>query len=242
MNNEECVSNLKLLFSENDWFSKVGLDEYNRPTLYVKYMCDEILLNIPIKMGDKHVLVHFEKNLLSDASQYIEKANFRQLTATPKSTESVRVVLEKLLANTEINCDIDIISDIFYEVVDQDDAVTNHSESFPIVRKEMAVLFSVYGYDVIEKEICFLGDQIKKTSILSQEINKLILISESLHTFVDIVYLLSLDRTNKDMSLFDQKVLSSYDDDYPGVISGVLSLFKEYGIDAVNKNINNRNI
>jgi hypothetical protein len=46
-------------------------------------------------------------------------------------------------------CGSNIMQDIFYEVHDKENAVTNLSAKFPDVRKSMEKLYAQYGFDLI---------------------------------------------------------------------------------------------
>ena len=58
-------------------------------------------------------------------------------------------VLIKELDRLERICGSNTMQDIFYEVHDQANAVTNSSSKFPEVRRRMESLYQKYGFDII---------------------------------------------------------------------------------------------
>jgi hypothetical protein len=61
--------------------------------------------------------------------------------------------LIKELDRLERICGSNHMQDIFYEVHDQDNAVTNLSSKFPDVRRRMESLYKKYGFDIIYEEM-----------------------------------------------------------------------------------------
>lgn len=61
--------------------------------------------------------------------------------------------LQKELDRLERQCGSHTIQDIFYEVQDGKNAVTNMSARYPEVREGMEKLYSQYGFDVIYEEL-----------------------------------------------------------------------------------------
>lgn len=66
-----------------------------------------------------------------------------------KSLQFLQNSLEKL----EKDCGSFVLQDIFYEIHDGKNAVTNNSTRYPEVRKKLEKLYREYGFDVIYDEL-----------------------------------------------------------------------------------------
>lgn len=152
-------------FKDRDWFHSVDLDKYNRAVVYVKYMCDETTHDIPRQVDGVNVLVHFAtsknikkelyahkgfkpkevivseavEDLGADDIEFIEEPN------TPLDLRELVAELDRLEKMSGSN----IMQDIFYEVHDGANAVTNLSSKFPDVKRGMEKLYQQYGFDLI---------------------------------------------------------------------------------------------
>lgn len=166
---EQPLVQLRISFGNRDWFHSVDKDKYGRIVVYVKYMCDETTYDIPRQIDGVNVLVHFagSKNIKkelyahkgyqpktvplprvstgvedlgdSDDIEFIEEPN------TPLDLRELVAELDRLEKMSGSN----IMQDIFYEVHDGVNAVTNLSIKFPEVRQGMEKLYHQYGFDLI---------------------------------------------------------------------------------------------
>lgn len=173
MSIEEGMDQLSKQFKGRDWFYDIGTDQYGRIVVYVKYMCHETLHDIPDQAGGIQVLVHFAASKLASRDQFVEKPQSRLLpvaTGTlppPPVDQIVEVVgslsgadedrslrhLQNELDRLEKICGSYTLSDIFYEIQDGKNSVTNLSGRYPEVRKSMEKLYDQYGFDVIYEEL-----------------------------------------------------------------------------------------
>ena len=151
-------------FADRDWFHSVGEDQYGRLVVYVKYMCHDTLYDIPDQVGGVQVLCHFAASKLATRESYTDPQR--------KSTEEDNIPFEliqdvsdeeELIENNPLDLrelirELDrlermsgsnIMQDIFYEVHDKANAVTNLSAKFPDVRERMEKLYAQYGFDLI---------------------------------------------------------------------------------------------
>lgn len=152
-------------FVNRDWFHSVDQDKSNRLVVYVKYMCDETTNDIPRQVDGVNVLCHFAtskiikkelfahkgfkpkevpvsevvEDLGSDDIEFIEELN------TPLDLRELVMELDRLEKLSGSN----IMQDIFYEVHDGVNAVTNLSSKFPDVKRGMEKLYQQYGFDLI---------------------------------------------------------------------------------------------
>lgn len=137
----EILNTLKELFSNYDWFYDVGLDEFNKPVVYVHHMNTDIF-NI-IRKESSVVKIYYSSYAKLKASNYIEELN-----AEPD--------LDHL--NTEIRylqsiCKRDLLQHVFYEIHDGDNAVTNYSSALSEVREMLEDLYNTYGYDLLYEKL-----------------------------------------------------------------------------------------
>lgn len=151
-------------FKGRDWFDSVGQDKSGRLVVYVKYMCEETTNDIPRQVAGINVLVHFAtsknikkelyahkgfkpkevilpevEDLDNDDVEFIEEPN------TPLDLRELVAELDRLEKLSSSN----LMQDIFYEVHDGVNAVTNLSNKFPEVRRGMEKLYDQYGFDLI---------------------------------------------------------------------------------------------
>lgn len=183
----EGIEQLTRMFQDRDWFYDVGTDQYGRLVVYVKYMCHETLHDIPDKVAGKQVLCHFAASKLARADQFTNQGdNIPIPLVTPKAldiTNEAELVddieelpssfleidssgLCKELDRLEKVCGTNILQDIFYEIHDGKNAVTNLSARYPEVRASLDKLYDEYGFDVIYEELdgwVYLNQQMNKS-------------------------------------------------------------------------------
>lgn len=159
-------------YKDRDWFHSVGEDEFHRYVVYVKYMNKETLYDIPDTMGGVQVLVHFAASKMAQADQFMVKPGLTDIksgTLLPPPTEEIVDIVGSVIgSNTEDKslrhlqneldklekaCGTYTLQDIFYEIQDGKNAVTNMSSRYPDVRKAMEKLYQQYGFDVIYEEL-----------------------------------------------------------------------------------------
>lgn len=162
-----------------DWFYEIGADQYGRTVVYVHYMCHETLHSIPDVVDGKQVLVHFAASKTATREQFVDMpqapgASFMQAAkaaqangidtgvgqidivaevAGPDEEEKSILHLQKELDRLEKICGSYTLQDIFYEIQDGRNAVTNLSARYPEVRKGLERLYEMYGFDVIYEEM-----------------------------------------------------------------------------------------
>lgn len=141
-----------------EWFCSTGLDKYNRFVVYVNRMDFGIIADMPPKINNKQVLFHF----YVPPQQYINNVSNRITQVEPPhktivvATEPDEVNIQDLileLDRLEKICGSNVLQDVFYEVHDGKNAVTNWSVKFPEVRSSIENLYSTYGFDLIYEEL-----------------------------------------------------------------------------------------
>jgi len=160
MNMEDAVNYLTVLLKDNPWFYTVKKDRYKTIIVYTLWQSKEILTTIPEYIEDYRVLVHFagsliEKPLVKTAAlgSYKSCEPLETIPSPAPATELDINVLIKELDRLEKVCGSHTLQDIFYEVQDGKNAVTDMSKRYPEVRDSLEKLFVTYGFDVIYEEI-----------------------------------------------------------------------------------------
>lgn len=144
----EGIQQLTQLYQNKDWFSNVGIDQYGRYVVYVKRMNHETLHSIPDTMAGKTVLVHFAE---PPKDKFVQQINLaRHYFAEPEEDQDA---LQRALDRLELICGSHVLLDIFGEIQDGKNAITNMSDGYPQVRQQLEVLFDQYGIDVLHDAI-----------------------------------------------------------------------------------------
>lgn len=162
MNIIEAALVLTNQFQGRDWFVNViAKDEKPQKLIVVtKWQNLEILKEIPNNIDEYRVLVHFHQPAISMLNPTPKPAKVTEVVAvTASSTESIpptNLDINKLihdLDKLEKMCGSHTLQDIFYEIHDGNNAVTDLSSRYPEVRKPLEALYNTYGFDVIYEEI-----------------------------------------------------------------------------------------
>jgi hypothetical protein len=161
---------LQTKFSSQDWFDSVGTDRQGRLVVYVKYLSFDILNAIPLDLMGGRVLVHLAASKAASATQFVNTVSRPTQTVvappvevTPLEEESVEDTsgaievsvdeLERELDRLERACGSNMLQDLFYEIHDGKNAVTNNSTRYPEVFASLKQLYDQYGFDVIYEEL-----------------------------------------------------------------------------------------
>jgi len=158
MNMEDALNYLRSLVQDKEWYYAVKADKFGRLVVYTLWQSGEILKFIPSNVDKYQVLVHFAISTNSkDTSRFVPESvsdtipciTYEDLSATDLNISLLIRELDKL----EKICGSHTLQDIFYEVQDGKNAVTDMSKRYPEVRKALEGLFLTYGFDVIYEEI-----------------------------------------------------------------------------------------
>lgn len=165
MANQTPEEQLHVQFVGRPWYHSVGRDEYNRLVVYTNYMCQETLHDVPDRVDGIQVLTHFAASKFSTREQFTNNPGNRNTVSTiPAPPDSVEELdsseleidvgeLIQDLDRLEKRCGANILMDIFFEVHDGKNAVTNLASRFPEVKEGMQRLYDAYGFDVIYNEL-----------------------------------------------------------------------------------------
>lgn len=179
MNTQETIQTLKKQYQSKDWFFDIEQDNSNNIVVYVKYLSWEVMKAIPDKMDGHSIFTHFAASKIVDSKQFITDASTWQppkpqneLVVDPLKLELSGIKLSKMgeiaiknlavkpphsdligeLDRLALICGDNILQDIFYEIHDGKNALTNLSPKFPEVRKSMEKIYDMYGFETINEE------------------------------------------------------------------------------------------
>lgn len=157
---QEGLEYLSRLLDKYDWFDEACI-EGQRYIVYVFQMGAGIDENIPDQVAGHQVVAHFSSAKNISPNQYIISCSkvgsltLEDLTEELSSDLSVPNLSDlcKELDRLEKICGSNILQDIFYEIKDGKNAVTNLRAKFPDVHKAMIRLYDEYGFDPIYNEM-----------------------------------------------------------------------------------------
>jgi uncharacterized protein YegP (UPF0339 family) len=153
---DEGIELLTGLFFEKDWFVEAYLDKNNRYVVYVKYMNMETMTTIPDILNGKQVVSHFiSSKLITTSNKSVIAAPILD-TIEELSSDLLEIDLDDLLnefAALENICNLHTIEDLFFEIHDRKNAVTNLSGRYPDIAARLQKLYDDYGFDVIYDQL-----------------------------------------------------------------------------------------
>lgn len=139
------LSNIEESLKDFSWFYSVEHDQFNRPVVYVHYMDNFIIKSIHNLCGTE-ALIHFASHRNCRLLNYVREINLDDIL-------SERQKLLKEIMHLESMCSKYILQDIFYEIHDGKNAITNLSFKFPEVKELVENLYKTYGFDKIYKQL-----------------------------------------------------------------------------------------
>jgi hypothetical protein len=159
-------------FRDQPWFHSMETEASGRVVVYVKYMDKEVLVGVPDTLDGKQVVVHFAGAKLAKREMFTNNPSMRPsfvsevpvsmgcrvpheiCPACPVEEGDVDVsFLVEELERLEKRCGSTVLQDIFYEVHDGANSVTDQSSRFPEVKASLDKLYLQYGFDVIYNEL-----------------------------------------------------------------------------------------
>ena len=149
-NDSSILTDLKKSFCEYDWFFDTGLDNFKRPVVYVHYMNINIINKIYEKFPKEMPLIHFALSLTYNKLKEVKSL---ETCLEDNLNDDLSYELSKELSDLKDICGSNILSDIFYEIHDGKNAITNLSTKFPDVRNSMEKLYEKYGFDIIYESL-----------------------------------------------------------------------------------------
>lgn len=145
------LESLKKSLESNDWFSGIEVDKFNRIVVYVNYLSRVILETVPDTHNGVHVLTHFASSKKATRDSFVEKLQFFK-DPEPEPELSLELLSRELDRLSDV-CGWETLGELFLEVHDGDNAVTNFSSVFKSVSNDLSRLYNLYGYDVMANEL-----------------------------------------------------------------------------------------
>jgi len=96
---------------------------------------------IGIDIGLGQLVNQVTLSILNDANMSLVEAGF--------TTEKDELVLQTEIENLQTVWGAEAVENVFYEIVDGDDAVTNVSVSCPGLRRDLDILYKQYGFNLV---------------------------------------------------------------------------------------------
>lgn len=149
----EALDKISSSIKHNDWFYDISIDGPNKIIVYTKWQSGDIIKQIPEFIDNIQVLVHFVPRTISWAPKTPTIIVAQSNTDSDEGPEYNINDLIKELDRIEKLCGSHTLQDIFYEIHDGKNAVTNLSARYPEVRRDLELLYDRYGFDVIYEEI-----------------------------------------------------------------------------------------
>lgn len=132
-------------YRDHHWFSSIE-EEFDKYIVYVHSMSREVFEIVPRKIDNKQVLIHFVQYRDFDPNSI---ANYvYTLNQVEEKTD-----LKKVITNLKKDCSSSILEEIFYEVHDGDNSVTNQSWKHPKIREQLEKLYNEYGFELMYNNI-----------------------------------------------------------------------------------------
>jgi len=172
MTNEKSIEELSNLLSKNGWFDSVRVDSFGKMVVFVHYCNLDVMKSIPDRFEGKQVVWQYasskpeivrSKYATTYKSDYNFVPSVTQLINIPKYIEINHPINEDKeldinfliseLDRLEKLCGSNILQNIFYEVHDGKNAVTNLKTNFPEIYDDMLDLYEEFGFDIIYGEL-----------------------------------------------------------------------------------------
>jgi len=160
-----------LNFKDKPWFHSMEQEVSGRIVVYVKYMDKEVLTGVPDTLDGKQVVVHFVGAKLATREMFTDNPSMRPSFVSSEPITTPVLVPDEVDAMTSVDedkslsyliselerlerqCGSNTLADIFFEIKDQGNAVTEWSKRYPDVRKDLETLYDSYGFDVLYEEL-----------------------------------------------------------------------------------------
>lgn len=155
MDSSEVMLSLSKQLEKFDWFTnrmEINPILHKSIVVYVKYMNSEVYREVPDVVGGWSIRPWFVG--YADCTHVISKP---VVSVNSPVVESAPVMESGLDVHHEVwklskICGRGKLEDIFYEIHDRDDAVTNESVNYPEIRTKLQDLYDEFGFDVLFDE------------------------------------------------------------------------------------------
>lgn len=169
METKDGLNYLRDKYAAYDFFDSVGLDQYGRYVVYVKYMGEKVFACVEKFLDGKQVLLWFASAKpevlkqkyctlvnLSDLRPHHTITEQKPTLPEPKEFDNADLNMSNLsseLDRLEKNCGTRVLGDMFFEVHDGINAVTEYRKQYPDAFKRLQALYDDFGFDVLYEEL-----------------------------------------------------------------------------------------
>lgn len=158
---QNALTLLTAQLKKHSWFAEADKHGalHNAIVVYVYEISPAINQVIPQQVAGWDVRVHYFTSTFDYNSKPI---SIHEATKTLLLEEEVEFLpafdLDNELQELRMVCGKNKLIDIFFEVHDRDDAITNFSFDFPVVKERLQVLYNDFGFDVLWDKLDDFGN------------------------------------------------------------------------------------
>lgn len=150
-----------LSLKDKPWFHSMETDSSGRIVIYAAYIDKEVEASVPAVWEGKQVLMHFASAKLATREKFTNNPNapgatLKAYVPDVDVSDDAEPDIANLTAELEFLESLyntEALSDIFFEIKDQHNAVTDLSKRYPDARKSLEKLYDTYGFDVLFNEM-----------------------------------------------------------------------------------------
>jgi hypothetical protein len=169
MKTNEGLKFLQDKYSSYDFFDSVGLDQYGRYIVYVHFMNETVYSTVQKTLDGKQVNLWFANSkpevvkqkyntilTLSDLRPHYTVIEQKPTLPEPEVFDNTDLNMSELsgeLDRLERVCGVRILGEIFFEVHDGHNALTDYRKQYPDVFKRLQILYDDFGFDVLYEEL-----------------------------------------------------------------------------------------
>jgi hypothetical protein len=132
--------------SRYPWFHSIGKTKDGRIVVYVTKMNSEVLHAVPNNIYENQVLLHFVSFKDFDPNKM---ANYIYTTTQVEQKPDLKQLVDKLKSESSPG----LVQDIFYEIHDGDNAITDESWKHPKIRLALEQLYGEFGFDSVYDQL-----------------------------------------------------------------------------------------
>ena len=146
----ENIDDFSSLFIEKDWFHSTGMDEFNRPIVYVKKINKEVMDFIPDKINNKQIIVRFSAAKLALKSDYVSE--FRSFNYDNLISFDITASI-KDIKSLEDKYGLSNVMEVFYHIHDGLSEKGYAAKEYPELHSKLQSLYDELGFDILYEYI-----------------------------------------------------------------------------------------
>lgn len=144
----EEMLKVRQIFENCDWFESVAIKP-DQIIIYSNRMGEDVFNQIPDKINNKNVKLHFYASKICNPSMYVKTYSYENFTRDYSLFKFVK-------DNTDIYGRT-IMASMFFEVHDGVNSVTNLKIKYPHLYVEMQNYYEEFGYIALSRELAPYG-------------------------------------------------------------------------------------